>query len=139
MTQYDTTTLAIAIIGEDEVDKNRKNATRTLRKFLRDDMGEGKAVVGKGGRYALELKAAELRAMKKRFADWEKAQEEAKKARAELKVAQTNSVAPKVSVNAIAEDAVKGGDSVNSIEEDEDPAEIEGPTDEEIAAMLSED
>jgi hypothetical protein len=137
MAQYNTRTLAEAIIGEDEVGTNAKAATRTLRKFLRDDMGEGKAVVGKGGRYALELKAQELRNMKKRFAEWSAKQEADKAARAELREAQT-----KVSVNAIAEDAVKGGDSVNSIAEDEELIEddtVEGPTDEEIAALLADD
>lgn len=136
---YTTAALAVAIIGEDEVDANRKAATRTLRKFLRDDMNEGKAVVGKGGRYALEMNKREVTAMAKRFKAWEAKQEADKAARAELKAAQ----APKkVSVNAIADDAVKGGDSVNSIDADEieDDTEIaEGPTDEEIAAMLEDD
>lgn len=135
---YTTADLAAAIIGEDKVEENRKSATRTLRKFLRDDMNEGKAVVGKGGRYALELNKTQVKAMAKRFAAWEAKQEADKAARAELKAAQ----APKKSVNAIADDAVKGGDTVNSIADEEledDTDEATGPTDDEIAAMLEDD
>lgn len=111
MTTYTTRTLAEKLIGDDT-----KQATRTLRKFLRDDLGEGKAVVGKGGRYALELKAVELRAMGKRFAAWETAQEEAKIARA-------------AEMKAKAEAPIT----------DEADTEAASPTDEEIAAMLSDD
>ena len=138
MTTYNTRTLAESIIGEDEVEANAKAATRTLRKFLRDETS-GVDSVGKGGRYTIDLKAAELKAMRKRYTDWAAKQEAEKAPRAALREAQ----APKkVSVNAIAEDAVKGGDSVNSIAEDEeieDDSIAEGPTDEEIAALLADD
>lgn len=145
MTQYSTATLAIAIMGEDAVTDNRKGATRILRKFLRDEMGEGKSVVGKGGRYALDMNKREITAMGKRFRAWEVAQEEAKAARAEALAALK---APKASVNAVAEDAVRGGSSVNAIilptddegtEDIDDESEIDGPTDEEIAALLEDD
>jgi hypothetical protein len=133
MTQYNTRTLAEAIIGEDEVDANAKAATRTLRKFLRDDMGEGKAVVGKGGRYALELKAQELRNMKKRFAEWSAKQEADKAARAELRDAQTK----KVEAIILPTDD-EGTEDINDEELVEDDT-VEGPTDEEIAALLADD
>lgn len=125
---YGTTELATAIMGEEKVADNRKAATRTLRKFLRDEMGEGKSVVGKGGRYALELKAAELRALTKKFAAWEVAQEEAKAARAEALAALK---APKVEEAIILPTDDEGTEDIN----DEGDAS-EGPTDEEIAAML---
>lgn len=125
MTTYSTRTLAEAVIGD-----AGKQATRTLRKFLRDDtIAKGGKVgidtPGKGGRYALELKAPELRAMKKRFIAWETAQEAAKVARAEemAKKAMT-ATAP------IAEEADTEDDAVET---------TEGPTDEEIAAMLSDE
>lgn len=137
MTDYSTATLAAAIMGDDAVNDNRKAATRTLRKFLRDEMGEGKSVVGKGGRYNLTMNKREITAMAKRFRAWEVAQEEAKAARAEALAALK---APKASVNAVAEDAVRGGSSVNAIAEDDAPeADIEGPTDDEIAALLEDD
>ena len=123
---YTTATLAAEILPE-ATEANVKAATRTLRKFLRDDMGEGKAVVGKGGRYALELKAAELRAMKKRFAAWEIAQEEAKAARAAALEAAKTPIADETPEEPITDDA-----------DIEDEA-LEGPTDEEIAAMLSDE
>lgn len=137
MTVYNTTDLASALIGEDEVATNRKSATRTLRKFLRDDMGEGKAVVGKGGRYALDLKVAELRAMKKRFTAWEVKQEEEKAARAELRTAKVNTVAPIIlpTDDEGTEDINDEGDAPDSI----DAFSEEGPTDDEIAAMLEDD
>lgn len=121
MTTYSTRTLSEAIIGDDT-----KAATRTLRKFLRDDMGEGKAVVGKGGRYALDLNKRDLNAMTKRFKAWETAQEAAKVARAaEMKAKAETATLP---VEVIATD-----------EADTDDNEAASPTDEEIAAMLSDD
>jgi hypothetical protein len=122
---YSTRTLAEAMIP-DAAD-NIKSATRTLRKFLRDELGEGRAVVGKGGRYALEYGAPELRALKKKFAAWEIAQEEAKIARAEALAA---AKAPKTPEAVIEDDEV---------ETDNDDTAPEGPTDEEITAMLSDD
>jgi hypothetical protein len=144
MTDYNTTTLAAAIMGDEAIETNRKSATRTLRKFLRDELGEGKSVVGKGGRYTLTYNKRELTAMTKRFRAWEVAQEEAKAARAEALAALK---APKASVNALAEDAVRGGSSVNAIilptddtgTEDINDDDIEGPTDDEIAALLEDD
>jgi hypothetical protein len=133
MTTYNTATLAAAILGEDAVDTNKKSATRELRKFLRDDMGEGKAVVGKGGRYALDLTKVQVNAMKKRFKAWEIAQAEAKDARrAALEAAAT----------------AKGSEAIILADEgDEDALEaneaadagVTGPTDAEIAEMLEDD
>lgn len=123
MTTYTTATLAEAIMPE-AAETNIKNATRTLRKFLRDELGEGKAVVGKGGRYALDYNKRELTALTKRFKAWEIAQEEAKQARREALEA---AKAPKAPETAIEDEAPI---------EDDAP---EGPSDEEIAAMLSDE
>lgn len=124
MTTYTTATLAEAIMPE-VAETNIKTATRTLRKFLRDELGEGKAVVGKGGRYSLDYNKRELTALTKRFKAWEIAQDEAKQARREaLEAAKTVKVEESA---AIEEEAP---------ETDEAP---EGPSDEEIAAMLSDD
>lgn len=117
MTTYTTRTLAEAVIGDDG-----KAATRTLRKFLRDDtVAQGGQVgidtPGKGGRYALDMKATELRAMKKRFAAWQVAQEEAKAARAAL-------LADKAPIEDEADDTDK---------------KVEGPTDEEIAELIADE
>ena len=125
MTTYNTTTLAIAIMGEELVEANRKAATRTLRKFLRDELGEGKAVVGKGARYALDYNKRELTALTKKFAAWEIAQAEAKAARAAALEAAKTPSAP------IADETPETDTDDNA-----DTA-LEGPTDEEIAAMLS--
>lgn len=123
MTTYTTATLAEAIMPE-AAETNIKNATRTLRKFLRDELGEGKAVVGKGGRYALDYNKRELTALTKRFKAWEIAQEEAKQARREALEA---AKAPKAPETAIEDEAPI---------EDDAP---EGPSDAEIAAMLSDE
>lgn len=131
MTTYNTTTLAIAIMGEELVEANRKAATRTLRKFLRDELGEGKAVVGKGARYALDYNKRELTALGKKFAAWEIAQEEAKAARAaalEAAKAPKADTAPETDIE---------DDADNTNEGDDADKPLEGPTDEEIAAMLS--
>lgn len=132
MTTYTTRTLAEAIIGEDEVTANPKAATRTLRKFLRDELGEGKAVVGKGGRYALDYNKTQVKAMAKKFAAWEAQQEADKAARA----AARDAAMPK-KVEAIAE--IIEDDTADDIEIEDDDATIEGPTDDEIAAMLEDD
>lgn len=131
MTTYDTTALAQAIIGEDAVEANRKAATRTLRKFLRADFAEKELrTPGKGGRYSIDLNKRELTAMTKRFKAWQEQQEAEKAARAEaLKVAK----APK------AEEAPEEPEAPETDEELEDDNELEGPTDEEIAAMLADD
>lgn len=123
MTTYTTRTLSTEVIGADD-----KTATRTLRKFLRDDtVAKGGKVgidtPGKGGRYTLDLKAAELRSLKKRFAAWQVAQEEAKAARAAL----------------LADNAPKADETPESPIEDDTDTALEGPSDEEIAAMLSDD
>lgn len=130
MTTYNTTTLAVAIMGEEAVETNRKAATRTLRKFLRDELGEGKAVVGKGARYALDYNKRELTALTKKFRAWEIAQEDARIARREALEAAKKPAAP------IADETPE---TDNEPEGDNDDTALEGPTDEEIAAMLSDD
>lgn len=126
MTTYTTATLAEQIMPE-AAENNIKTATRTLRKFLRDELGEGKAVVGKGGRYALDYNKREITALKKKFAAWEIAQAEAKAARAAaLEAAKTPK--PAIEAETDIEDNEPEGDN-----------EAEGPSDEEIAAMLSDD
>lgn len=126
---FNTTTLAIAIMGEDQVEANRKAATRTLRKFLRDELGEGKAVVGKGSRYALEYTKPQIKALTKKFNAWEVAQEEAKAARAEALAALR---APKADAPADA--------PIDAVEDDADEAQgIDAIDDSEIDfdAMLA--
>lgn len=128
MTTYTTRTLAEALI--DDADDNIKAATRTLRKFLRDELGEGKAVVGKGGRYALDYNKRELTALAKKFKAWGIQQEEEKAKRAALREEITNARAA-----ASSEDDTATDEEIID-EGDESP---EGPSDEEIAAMLSDD
>lgn len=128
MTTYNTTTLAAAIMGDEAIETNRKAATRTLRKFLRDELGEGKAVVGKGGRYALEYNKREINALKKKFAAWEIAQEEAKQARKEALEAAKGTETDPVEDDAPETDTAPIGDE-----------ELNGPTDEEMAAMLADE
>jgi hypothetical protein len=132
MTTYTTRTLAEAIIGEDEVTANPKAATRTLRKFLRDELGEGKAVVGKGGRYALDYNKTQVKAMAKKFAAWEAQQEADKAARAAARDAAKPTPAP------IAEVIEDDADDIDAPDSEDAFAEA-GPTDEEIAAMLEDD
>lgn len=122
MTTYNTRTLALEVIGDEG-----KAATRTLRKFLRDDMGDGKAVVGKGGRYALDMNKRELTALKKRFTAWTALQEEEKAKRAEANKKVIEPETPETDNEVIEDDT------------DESLDTVEGPTDEEIAAMLSDD
>ena len=130
---YTTATLTAALMGDDAIEtpSAKKANTRTVRKFLRDELGGGKAVVGKGARYALEYGAPELRAMKKKFAAWEIAQEEAKAARREaLEAAKT----PKAD-----ETPEPAETDTTDIADDEDNADEmpEGPSDEEIAEMIA--
>lgn len=127
MTTYTTRTLAETIMPE-AAEENIKNATRTLRKFLRDELGEGKAVVGKGGRYALDYNKREITALSKRFKAWEIAQEAAKQARREALEAVKNAPAAEIAAN-----------DDDAPESDNDDTALEGPSDEEIAAMLSDD
>ncbi len=87
-------------------------------------------MVGKGGRYALEYGAPELRSLKKKFAAWEIAQEEAKAARAEALAA---AKAPKA--DTLPESDIEDDMDNEAIEDDA----AEGPSDEEIAAMLSDE
>lgn len=47
---------------------------RNLRKFLRDTLGEGKGVVGKGSRYSIERK--QVRSLAKKFDAWTAAKAE---------------------------------------------------------------
>jgi hypothetical protein len=131
---YTTSSLAVAIMGEEAVETNKKAATRTLRKFLRDELGEGKAVVGKGSRYALEMNKREVAAMKKKFAAWEIAQEEAKEAR-RIALEAIKKPAPAEAIITPTDEG--GNEDIN--DEDEDLDGIEGPTDEEIAALLEDD
>lgn len=70
-----------------EVAEKFDTSTRTLRKFLRADareQGTADSLPGKGARYSIEGKA--LAPMKKRFATWQVAQAEERKARAEKAV-----------------------------------------------------
>ena len=70
---------------------------RTLRKFLRADakaQGTADALPGKGSRYAIEGKA--LAPMKKRFAAWQVAQAEERKARAEKAVEEAQDAAEEI-------------------------------------------
>lgn len=130
-TIYTTATLAAAIMGDDAIETPaaKKANTRTLRKFLRDELGNGRAVVGKGARYSLEYNKREITALKKKFAAWEKAQEEAKIARAEAREAAKAETPEAPEADTTPE---------TDIEDDADEA-LEGPTDDEIAAMLSDD
>ena len=41
---------------------------RTLRKFLRSTLGDGKAVVGKGKRYTFEAK--DIKTLRPKYAEW---------------------------------------------------------------------
>jgi hypothetical protein len=128
-TVYDTTTLAAAIMGDDAIETNRKGATRTLRKFLRTDFAARELQTpGKGGRYAIEMTKPQLRAMTKRFAEWEIKQEEERKARAEALSAANAPKPAETPEEPIAD---------TTPETDIEDTEPEGPTDEEIAAMLS--
>lgn len=130
-TVYDTTTLAAAIMGDDAIEANRKGATRTLRKFLREDFGARELQTpGKGGRYAIEMTKPQLRAMTKRFKEWEIAQEEEKAKRAEALAAAKTVITP--------EEPIADTTPESDIEDDADETP-EGPTDEEIAAMLADD
>lgn len=133
MTTYNTTTLAVAIMGEELVEANKKSATRILRKFLRDELGEGKAVVGKGARYSLDYNKRELTALTKKFRAWEVAQAEAAEAR---KAALLAAKAPKPAE--APEEPIADTTDESDIEDDEAEA-LEGPTDEEIAEMLSDE
>lgn len=135
MTAYNTTTLAAAILGEDKVEENKKAATRTLRKFLRDEAVEaggkvGTDTPGKGGRYQIDLTKPQLRAMTKRFAAWEIKQEEARK---EREAARNAAKVTTPAETDIEDDAPITDDADNT---DDEP---NGPSDEEIAAMLSDD
>lgn len=131
---YTTATLTATLMGDDAIDTPaaKKANTRTVRKFLRDELGGGKAVVGKGARYALEYGAPELRSMKKKFAAWEIAQEEAKQARREALEAAKGAKAEEVALDDTNEDDAPETD----IEDDADEA-LEGPSDEEIAEMIA--
>lgn len=126
MTAYDTAALATEIIGEDEVTKNRKSATRRLRKFLRADEKNEKALhtcPGKGGRYSIDLNKTQLRAMKTRFTAWQKAEQEAAEQRKAAREVEAAKVTPKTAAEQDAET-----DSTD---------EVEGPTDDEILEMLN--
>lgn len=134
MATYTTRTLAEKVMPA-AAEANMKSATRTLRKFLRDDLGQGKAVVGKGQRYSLDYTAKEITALKKKFAAWEIEQAEAQKARREALAAKLTAPANTVITTDVEESPV---DTVDDLDDDaEGDALIEGPSDEEIAAMLA--
>lgn len=140
MTAYTTRSLAAAIMGEDEVEANAKAAGRELRKFLRAEaVAKGGKVgtdtPGKGGRYSIDLNKRELTAMTKRFNAWKIEQEAEKKARRDaLEALKANKdEAPKAAET----DTEDTTDKVD--EADIEDEALEGPTDEEIAAMLSDD
>lgn len=126
-TVYNTRALAEAL----DIEGTPKQAGRELRKFLRD-ITPREEQPGKGGRYSIELNKRELTAMKKKFNAWRAEQEEARKARIEAKKAESDK-----SVNAIANDAKRGGTSVNAIIEDEPDTEDE-PTETDIDDMIRE-
>ncbi|MGX9924132.1 hypothetical protein ACWIG4_30260 [Streptomyces sp. NPDC002248] len=129
MTTYNTADLAAAIIGEDAP---RKTATRTLRKFLRTDFASRDLrTPGKGGRYSIDLNKRELSAMTNRFKKWESAENDAKAKRAEEKAKKTETDTAPI------EDTTPETD--NEVIEDDEDTTPEGPSDEEIAAMLSDD
>lgn len=145
MADYTTRTLAEKLLPA-RTEENPKAATRELRKFLRDTLGEGKAVVGKGNRYALSYNAKELTALKRKFATWQVEQAEAQQARRDALAAR---VTPTTHPSAIIDEApIKGAEdeminaAINAAEENENISNdgiVEGPSDEEIAAMLSDD
>lgn len=129
MTAYSTRALSEAVIGSDD-----KASTRTLRKFLRADaVAKGGKVgidtPGKGGRYTLDLNKRELTALAKRFAAWQVAEEEAKAKRAADLAAKGAIILP--TDDSSDEDALA--------ENEESDNAPEGPSDEEIAAMLSDE
>lgn len=131
MTAYDTTTLALAILGDEAVEANRKSATRTLRKFLRADaVAKGGKVgtdtPGKGGRYAIDLNKRDLNSMVKRFKVWQEAEAKA----AETRKAARDAAAPKA-------EEVKVEEPTIEATEDKATDEVAGPSDEELADMLA--
>lgn len=136
MTTYNTTSLTAALLGDEAIESPaaKKSNTRTIRKFLRDELGGGKAVVGKGSRYSLDYNKRELTALKKKFTAWEIEQEEAKAARAaalEAAKAPTEAIILPNDENGEDEEALR--------ENEESDNELEGPSDEEIAEMLSDE
>jgi hypothetical protein len=143
MTTYTSATLAAAIMGDEAVDTNKKAATRIIRKFLRDELGGGKAVVGKGSRYALDYNKREITAMAKRFKAWEVAQDEAKALRKEALEAAKAPAKPSIAelVKPTGVDPLTLSDDEYDDEEidEDDDKPATGPTDEEIAAMLEDD
>lgn len=132
MTDYTTRTLAEVLMPA-EVEANPKAAGRTLRKFLRDEVTAaggkvGTDTPGKGGRYTLTLNKREVTAMAKRLKAWQEAEAKAAEAR---RVARAESVEK---TETPTED-----ESDNADEAPESLDEVNGPTDEEIAALLSDE
>lgn len=128
MTAYTTRTLAEIVIGDDG-----KASTRTLRKFLRDDTTAKGGTIGidtpgKGGRYSLDLTKRDITAIKKRFAAWLIAQEEAKAARAAA-IAAPKDETP---IEDNTDDAPEGDNDADWAEALEG---LNDPTDEEIAEI----
>src|SRR5690348_14867273 len=137
MTTYNTSSLTAALMGDEAIESPaaRKANTRTVRKFLRDELGGGKAVVGKGSRYALDYNKRELTALAKKFAAWQKQQEEEKAARAAAREAAMSAKAetPEEPIADDTDNEPEGDDCDESLDG------VEGPSDAEIAAMLSDE
>lgn len=132
MTAYTTRDLAAALI--DDAEDNPKAAGRTLRKFLRTDFAaRDLQTPGKGGRYALELNKRDLTAMAKRFAAWSAKEAEDKAARAALKAELAAKPAPVVEAEV---DPLTLSD--DEYDDEGDPS-YEGPSDDDIAALISDD
>lgn len=137
MTAYTTRTLAEIIIGEGAVEENAKAATRTLRKFLRaETVAKGGKVgtdtPGKGGRYQIDLNKREVTAMAKRFAAWQKAEEEAAKARRDA-LAKIAKPAASVEVEAASDEAPEG-DEPTDLDLDEMIKELQDESSDEVDA-----
>lgn len=129
---YSTSDLAGIFLGDEAIETNKKAATRTTRRFLRDTLGEGKAVVGKGGRYNLPYTKREVTALKKKFDTWKAADEEAKAQRAEALAATRKGKDADEAIILPAD---------NEIDDEalaENEASDAGPSDDEIAAMMIE-
>lgn len=126
MTAYDTTALAIAIIGDEKVETNRKSATRTLRKFLRTDFAAREvATPGKGGRYSIDLTKPQLKAMAKRFAAWEIAQAEEQAARRAALEAKVTKVEEAPAPVAEVKDDDEATDEAEVASDEADPEEVD--------------
>lgn len=132
MTTFNTTDLTAAIMGDEAIETPaaRKASTRTLRKFLRDDTS-GVDSVGKGGRYSIDLNKTQIKAMTKRFLAWQAKQDEEKAAR--------RAALESVKVAKVTETIATEDDAPETDTEDDTDEALEGPSDEEIAEMLTDE